>query len=149
MHLKDHGFLVLTDIGVQGAQDSWLQLWPTTKDLGLKIYLEIEWRAFTRLLSHNAIFLLDEEDRLVWTWNRDFGTITAKLGFFFFLSKKYILYIRCLLEQKMFPKYKMKLAEITGLPQQRGNQSSQPPFRCLRQLLMQQNTKVHPISQLV
>jgi hypothetical protein len=43
---------------------------------------------------------------------------------FFFVSKKYII-LRSCQRQKRVPKHSIRSAEITGLPQQRGNQPSQ------------------------
>jgi hypothetical protein len=47
--------------------------------------------------------------------------------FFFFVSKKVILSLVPAMAEHRFQKYKMRLAVVTGLPQQRGNQSSQLP----------------------
>jgi hypothetical protein len=68
--------------------------------------------------------------------------------FIFFLSKKYRLYLVTAKAERV-SKYKMSLAVITGLPQQRGNQSSQPPSSSLRQMLVHKIDRIHPVSYLV
>jgi hypothetical protein len=73
--------MVLVDVGLQGYQDVWAQHWFSTDDLGLNGALVDEWRAYTNLLSHNAIRLRDEDDELVWSWNKINVIMSTKLAY--------------------------------------------------------------------
>jgi hypothetical protein len=49
------------------------------EDLGLNGELAEEWTTFTRLLSKDVNWLCDEDNELMWTWNKAMGVLSTKL----------------------------------------------------------------------
>lgn len=77
--LYNIGFSILANVGIQRAQDRWTQQWMSMEDLGLNGELAEEWTTFTILLSQNVNWLCDEDNELVWTWNKAMGVLSTKL----------------------------------------------------------------------
>lgn len=72
--------MVIADVSVQGDHDVWAQRWFSSRWFRFKSLLVDEWRAYTNLLSHNAIRLHDEDDDLVWSWNKINGVLLVMLA---------------------------------------------------------------------
>jgi hypothetical protein len=51
------------------------------EDIGLNGNLAAKWSFYTHILSHNAVYLHDEEDELVWTWKKSSGILPTKQGY--------------------------------------------------------------------
>jgi hypothetical protein len=79
--LNSRGLKVLVDVGIRGIQHNGVQVWLSEEELGLMGVLEGEYRSYTQTLTHNGIFVCDEDDELVWTWNRASRTLIAKLHY--------------------------------------------------------------------
>ena len=40
-----------------------------------------EWLPYVSLLKRSAIFIKETDDELKWSWNKENGVLTAKLGY--------------------------------------------------------------------
>jgi hypothetical protein len=83
--------------------------WLESTTIGLSDELKYEWDNFVTYLRCSGIRLKNSNDKLVWSWNRSTGTVTAKLAY------QSILYFNKLEERKWWFKAIWKLNIPTKL----------------------------------
>jgi hypothetical protein len=81
-HLHTLNIFSLADIShtspynVSGSHD-----WLTPIDLGLEGDLASEWDSYTLMLRCSGVSLRNEEDTILWTWNKSLGVVTVKSAY--------------------------------------------------------------------
>jgi hypothetical protein len=52
--------------------------WLLPNDLGLEGDMDFEWESYLSFLRHNGIFLNNEHDIIIWTWDKTTCDVTVK-----------------------------------------------------------------------
>ena len=51
------------------------------QELGIEENEATEWSRYINQLGNNFILLIEDKDKLIWTWNRKDGKLSPKLGY--------------------------------------------------------------------
>ena len=64
---------------VKGGSSGWR--WLRVVEIGLSTHLWEDWEGFIKGLQHWGIFLSQDKDLLIWSWNHVFGKVTTNLAY--------------------------------------------------------------------
>lgn len=71
----------LADCCNQGSVGPWTSSWQTAEDLAFQNDLGLEWTEYRNRLTQASVHIRDEEDKLVWTRNKEGGTYIVRMGY--------------------------------------------------------------------